>query len=804
MSLSNQSHRKVFERFDTLRDLPVDARNKAISDDPTLTDEERKALRSLLDHDAPTDRFLGAPVGDATASLIEPLADEPAPETLGDHRVLRRIGRGSFGNVYLAEQQHPKRLVAIKVLSGRVPRTELRRLEFEAEALARLNHPNITSVLSLGREGDRRFLVMEYVDGLPLDQFLLLHNPDRIERLRLLAGICDGVEHAHRRGVLHRDLAPKNILVTHARVAKILDFGLAREIGARMQATQRLTLPGSVIGTLRYMSPEQLDGDPDQVDTRSDIYSLGVIIFESISGRHPYIEEQTTLGDAINRLRSAEPARPDPDDRHRHTSDLRAVLLKAIERDPQRRYASAADLGRDLRNLIANRPVSAHPASVLYRASKFARRNRAFTAALSAGLLIGAAAITSSAITLKREAQSRDSAINALSAVITRLLSPLAPRIGTLEERDTLLGEIEADIVSMHTRTPDDPRVVELFASFQLARADIRRERDLPAAALAAYRRAVPAYAHLWELSSGDARVGHAYSLALVKQGDSEIASGNENTGRALYREALALDESLAERDPEDTGVLSNLFWSYWRVATLPETTPEQFTEYDQRIASLADRMIAQDPDDWRSIEAMSHVAFRKIKHDQPGPETYEAMADAVAWAERLVATNPESVIHNTKLLTALASVLDIPEPGVSAADRERYLARARQIENSLSSNQGELRLEDNVLSQINVQLCSDALRDSRFKEAEEFAERSLAYQRRRLASSIGSPDLSRHMCSTLINLYFPAKRGADPEWSPEREQAILDQLAAEVLERFPDHPGAEAAAAAIRASRTD
>ncbi len=797
MSLSHQSHRRIFQRFDQLRDLPADAREQAINADTSLSEDERQALRSLLEHDAPTGQFLGAPIQSATASLIQPLSEERAPETLGQFRILRLLGRGSFGNVYLAEQQHPKRHVAIKVLSNRVPATEMRRLEFEAEALARLDHPNITSVLDLGRDNDRHFLVMEYVDGLPLDQFLLLHDPAPATRLRLLAGVCDGVEHAHRRGVLHRDIAPKNILVTHDRVAKILDFGLAREVSARTQASQRLTLPGSVIGTLRYMSPEQLDGDPDLVDTRSDIYSLGVVVYESLAGRHPYLDEPTTLGEAVTRLRNAEPARPV---RGRLSSDLNAVLLKSVERDPQRRYTSAAELARDLRNIASNRPVSARAASWHYRIRKSCARNRTITAALALGLLMGSASVVSSAVTLKREAQSRDSAINALNAVITRLLSPLAPRIGTLDDRDVLLNEIEGDLASMMSRTPNDSRVVELFAAFQVARADIHRERDLPDLALEAYRRATEAYAHLWERSSRDPRIGHAYTLAIVKLGDTEIVRGNTGVGHDLYQLALQLDESLAEQHPTDIGLLSNLFWSYWRVASLQVTTNEGFAAYDNACADLAQRMVELDPSNWRSLEAMTHVQLRRVIRLGQSDQGVLAMVDAIAWAERLVATNPESTIHNTKLLNALASILEIAEPRVSAADHQRYVRRAAEIEAALSANQGELRLEDGVLSHINSLRAHDAIQGGRFEDATVFAEKSLEYQRRRLTGSNGSPNIALYMCGTLTELLFPAKRESDPDWSPDHERALIDQLAQEVLERFPDHPETQSVVSHLRA----
>ncbi len=355
---SAEVHVAALAYFDRLRGLAEEQRRRIFEQEQT-PQEVRRAAQRLFDHDTPTDEFLGSPVSRVTASLARALQEGAMPDAIGPFRVLKCIGRGGFGSVYLAQQSNPTRLVAVKALHPGASSEAVQRFTFEAEALARLNHPNIAAIFEVRHDPGtgQSCLVMEYVDGQPLDRYLETASPRLPDRLRLLATICDALHHAHQRGVLHRDLAPKNILVTSLGVPKVIDFGLASEALRRDQPAKRITIPGSVMGTLLYASPEQLDGHNACREASSDVHSLGVIAFEALTGKHPHSGDAANLAEEIKQLRTAEPPRPSSLVSVRSPKEFDAVLFKAVERDASRRYASAAEPRGGRRTSAASPPT---------------------------------------------------------------------------------------------------------------------------------------------------------------------------------------------------------------------------------------------------------------------------------------------------------------------------------------------------------------------------------------------------------------------------------------------------------------
>jgi serine/threonine protein kinase len=387
-------------------------------------------VRSFLEHDqalgnrsSASDLLETPDVQPASAAgLPGPLGSgrappAPLPSRIGSYRILGLLGEGGMATVYRAEQDKPRRSVALKVLKlSFVSPVGLSRFELEAELLGRLRHPCIAQVYEAATAptpaGPQPYFAMELVDGPSLTDFADARRLTTRQRVALLAMVCDAVHHAHQQGVIHRDLKPSNILVVEAGEGeqagtalaaqssyapplalshgaaqpKVLDFGVARAVSADGQATAVHTRAGQIIGTVPYMSPEQVAGDPAGLDIRSDVYALGVIGYELLTGRMPYELDGLGLTDALDVIRRQPPITPRrivPGLR----GDVEMILLKALEKSKSRRYASASELAADLRRHLSGEPVSARPARVTYLAARFAQRHKALVAGLAATLL---------------------------------------------------------------------------------------------------------------------------------------------------------------------------------------------------------------------------------------------------------------------------------------------------------------------------------------------------------------------------------------------------------------------------------
>jgi eukaryotic-like serine/threonine-protein kinase len=281
---------------------------------------------------------------------ITQIASRPGsahPARIGPFRILARIGEGAMGIVYEAEQERPQRRVALKIVRpGLVPAAVLRRFELEYEFLGRLHHPGIAQIYQAGiaetEYGPQPYFAMELIRGKRLDEYVRVNAPSLGDRLVLVAAIADAVQHAHHRGIIHRDLKPANILVTEAGEPKILDFGIARAAHDGLVSTVH-TVAGEVLGTVSYMSPEQISGNISELDTRSDVYALGVILYEVLAERLPYELDRKSLAEAARIIHDAEPTRLTFATRAA-PADVETIVAKALEKEKERRYSSAAEL----------------------------------------------------------------------------------------------------------------------------------------------------------------------------------------------------------------------------------------------------------------------------------------------------------------------------------------------------------------------------------------------------------------------------------------------------------------------------
>ncbi|MEP7313733.1 MAG: serine/threonine-protein kinase [Pseudomonadota bacterium] len=402
--MSLQAERSLFE---ACADLPAGDRAAWLAshcDDPALRE---RVLRLLQAHDAAS-----------SAATVPPAAALLTERRIGPYRLLEQIGEGAMGEVWLAEQTAPVlRRVALKLIKqGMDSREVIARFELERQSLAVMSHPSIAHIIDAGATSrGQPYFAMEYVPGLPLNRYCDQHRLSLAARLQLFLQICDAVQHAHQKGVIHRDLKPGNLLVMEQDgrpVPKIIDFGIAKAIAPGQQASNAHTRIGHLIGTPEYMSPEQAQLSPLDVDTRSDVYSLGVVLHELLTGSLPFATSSSasTPAEIVKELLSADPEAPSTrvssdapeiaDFATRRastpsrlaaqlTGDLDWIVLKTLEKDRNRRYSSPSELAADIRRHLANEPVLAGPPSAVYRMRKFVQRHR-LGVAVVAGLFVSA------------------------------------------------------------------------------------------------------------------------------------------------------------------------------------------------------------------------------------------------------------------------------------------------------------------------------------------------------------------------------------------------------------------------------
>ncbi len=412
---------------------------------------------------------------------LPPPETAPAPKTIGPYRLERELGTGGMGQVWLAEQSQPvHRWVALKLIrAGLYDATVVQRFLAERQSLALMNHPAIAKVFDAGttRQGQPYF-VMEYVDGLPITEYCDRAKLGIPERLRLFLHLCEGVQHAHQKAVIHRDLKPSNILVVEVDgkpVPRIIDFGLAKAVSPPTDGETMLTQLGALLGTPGYMSPEQVDPLANDIDTRADVYALGVVLYELLTGLLPFDAKnwkKRRFDEVLRELREGDAVRPSTKvvanrETPAHSAEARSVgpaqlatllrgdldwiTMKALEKDRERRYGTPTELAGDIGRYLRNLPVTARPASAGYRLRKYLRRNRVGVSVTAGAILLLLVFAAAQAVQLRRTIRERDRAdrITSFLTGMFKVSDPSEARGNTVTAREVLdksSTEIEAGL----------------------------------------------------------------------------------------------------------------------------------------------------------------------------------------------------------------------------------------------------------------------------------------------------------------------------------------------------------------------
>jgi tetratricopeptide (TPR) repeat protein len=524
----------------------------------------------------------GAPSGVASSAT-----DVEQLPRIGRYRILRLLGEGGMGSVYEAEQEQPRRRVALKVIKTAWASSELlRRFELEFQTLGRLHHPGIAQIYEAGSAetgfGSQPFFAMELIQGKPLVDYASAHHLNMRQRLELMIKICAAVEHAHQRGIIHRDLKPGNIMVDESGQPKVLDFGLARVTDGDMQATRQTDM-GQLLGTLAYMSPEQVMADPLALDTRSDVYALGVILYELLAGKLPYQVSRQVV-EMVKTIQQVDPTRLSSLNRA-YRGDVDTIVGKALEKDKTRRYGSAAELAADLRRYLEDRPIAAKPASTSYQLQKFARRNKTLVVGIAAvflTLVIGVVVSTWQAVRARQAERRAQTEAATAQAVVSFL-------------QNDLLGQASA-----YNQSKPDPDI------------KVRTALDRAAA------------------RTGGKFAGHPDVEASIRDtmGQTYTDLGLYPEARKQFEQALDLEQrALGEKNPHTLKTMSRLA----RVAELQGKYPEAEALLTQAIAMQRRVLGSEHPDTLYSMVNLLTVYGRE------GKQVPEALGSETLAIERRV-----------------------------------------------------------------------------------------------------------------------------------------------------------------------
>ena len=605
------------DRTERVRELFIAARaldpgertnflNRVANGDNVLLRE----VRELLDAEEADHNFLESPAlgrgfRDQAVVTIVTTHEEQQLDRIGPYRVEKLVGEGGFARVYAAQQEAPvRRRVAIKLLKPGVATEQVvRRFEAERQHLANMDHPAITHVLDAGTTEDGRpFFVMEFVDGTPITDFCEVNELDHRARVELIRRVCNAIQHAHSKGVIHRDLKPSNILVGNHPAdphIKIIDFGIAKVIRESAPDPAVHTRTGQIVGTLPYASPEQLTHPTQPIDTRCDVYALGVVLYELLTGKLPHDVRKDSIPEAARRITHETPSRLGSIDTSLR-GDLETIVAKALSHEPDERYQSASELAADLGRFLHGDAVLARPPSLSYQLRKLALRHRGASAGVVMTVLVVIAAFVWVVSAERRTQREYTTARETAHLLLSTAIDDLGAITGTIEARRDLLAVV-LPFVEQHR---DNPDIARDYARALWAASDLAIEQGQVAESLEDRRAALDVWEQLAADSPDDLDLRASLSIALVKIGDCHKAAGDLTEAKSWYLRALKIDEALAAHDPDRRRFMSNLAWSHQRLGWLAsrshdlECTQSHFDKY----SALAAELLANDAEDHATL----------------------------------------------------------------------------------------------------------------------------------------------------------------------------------------------------------
>ncbi len=677
------------------------------------SDEElRRRVERLVDAHFKAGRFLETPPESVTFSEGSAGPDEGAGTTIGPYKLLESIGEGGMGTVYMAEQTQPvRRKVALKIIkAGMDSKQVIARFEAERQALALMDHPNIAKVLDAGTTlAGRPYFVMELVKGIPITDYCDAAHLSPRERLELFVPVCQAIQHAHQKGVIHRDVKPTNVLVTlfdDKPVPKVIDFGVAKATAQRLTERTLFTGFGAVVGTLEYMSPEQAAMAGQDVDTRSDVYSLGVLLYELLTGTTPLERAKLRAAgyaEILRRIKEEEP--PKPSTRlvesketlasvaaQRRTEPARLtrlvrgeldwIVMRALEKDRTCRYDSASAFARDVQRFLDDETVEACPPSASYRLRKFARKNRALLAtasAFAALLALGAAVSTWQAIRAtraearaNRERASATANYEVARGAVDSYLNTITEdadlnRTDFYQLRRKLLETALPFYESLIRRAPGEGRQEADHARAYHRLGLVYFRTGATEAALSNYRQAQAILERLAATPDGST---HREAL-VVAQESSGLALkelGRLAEAEAEYRQALARSEEFAaaapKGDPHWQAVTARARWAIASVLdregkTAPaEAAYRRAYEASRILAAQVPTELTYQDDCARHGEELSSLLSKTDRM----AEALVVMRQVIASRETILSgapDDPERQRNLARSYTVLAQVLD-------------------------------------------------------------------------------------------------------------------------------------------------
>ena len=702
----------------------------ACKGDQSLMDE----VLSLLGSDeAVTADFLHAKIEDAIAGL-RGSSDTPLRERVGPYRLLRVIGHGGMGAVYEAERdddQYKKKVAVKLVRPGMDTEFVLTRFRRERQILAHLEHPNIGRLLDGGAAEDGvPYLVMEYIEGEPITSYCERRRLSIAERLDLFLQVCSAVEYAHRNFVIHRDLKPGNILVDSTGTPKLLDFGISKLLILEGHAHAETATQGGRLMTPDYASPEQIQGEPMTIV--SDIYSLGVILYELLTGQRPYRIERLSFQAIEKAICYDEVTPPSAAVRKeansasskalakRLSGDLDTIVMKALQKEPQRRYQTAVELARDIRRHLNDLPISARPDTFVYRTVKFARRHRgALAASLAVLLALGAGLFTwlrEAAIARRHFEQTRRLA----NAFVFDVHDSIRDLPGSTHARRQIVEIGLRYLDALAQDSGGNPELQAELAAAYLRVADVQGNVQGPnlgnfSGAERNYRKALDLFEQSLADQTGNREAHLGRLQALSRLGDLYASTRSPHRAVEIYSQALADAQNLLQQFPEDSQILRAQAGVYNNTAREHRNAGNlnRAEDASRKALAIVDRLLREEPGE---PELLSELAYYRVNlgiTQARGLRLSEALSQyrqGAAALEKLLAGQPSNTAYQRNLMLAYSQIGEVlgspvlPNLGNSQAAREAYEKAAVLAKNLYEADPANLlSLGDYGVALMNV-----------------------------------------------------------------------------------------------------